>query len=91
MQAELLGSGWRSPLFSFCWGWGEEDSELLRGEVERLEGIFLVLNTILERQVKEIKQLNEEVSLIASRDSFGYFLSVSKICTAHSLLLFMWL
>lgn len=39
---------------------GEEDSELLRGEVERLEGIFLVLNTILERQVKEIKQLNEE-------------------------------
>uniref|UniRef100_B9GQD3 Uncharacterized protein n=1 Tax=Populus trichocarpa TaxID=3694 RepID=B9GQD3_POPTR len=63
LQAELLGSGWRSPLFSFCWGWGEEDSELLRGEVERLEGIFLVLNTILERQVKEIKQLNEELYL----------------------------
>ncbi|KAL9396955.1 hypothetical protein Peur_011208 [Populus x canadensis] len=41
----------------------EEDSELLRGEVERLEGIFLVLNTILERQVKEIKQLNEELYL----------------------------
>ena len=54
------------------------------------KGYFFILNTILERQVKEIKQLDEEVSLIASRDSFGYF-CVSKFCTAHSLLLFMWL
>jgi phosphatidylserine synthase len=38
---------------------------LLRGEVKRLEGKLLGLNTILESQVKEMKHLNEEVRLIS--------------------------
>uniref|UniRef100_A0A6N2MG88 RING-type domain-containing protein n=1 Tax=Salix viminalis TaxID=40686 RepID=A0A6N2MG88_SALVM len=38
----------------------EEDPKLLSGEVKRLEGKLSGLNTILERQVKEMNHLNEE-------------------------------
>ncbi|CAK7348820.1 unnamed protein product [Dovyalis caffra] len=40
-----------------------EDPDLLRGEVKSLEGKLSGLNTILEGQMKEIKQLNEELYL----------------------------
>ena len=43
----------------------EEDPKLLSGEVKRLEGKLSGLNTILERQVKEMNHLNEEVRLIS--------------------------
>ncbi|KAJ6723008.1 RING ZINC FINGER PROTEIN-RELATED [Salix koriyanagi] len=39
----------------------EEDPRLLSGEVKRLEGKLSGLNTILERQVKEMNHLNEEL------------------------------
>ncbi|KAJ6675297.1 RING ZINC FINGER PROTEIN-RELATED [Salix viminalis] len=41
----------------------EEDPKLLSGEVKRLEGKLSGLNTILERQVKEMNHLNEELYL----------------------------
>lgn len=42
----------------------EENLQLLRGEVKRLEDKASGLGSTMERQGKEIKQLNEEVNLI---------------------------
>lgn len=43
--------------------WIEKDPELLRSEVKRLEMRVSVLNSTLETQGKDIKELHEEVFL----------------------------
>lgn len=44
--------------------WVERDPELLRSEVKRLEMKVSVLNSTLEGQGKDLKQLTEEVCLL---------------------------
>lgn len=44
--------------------WVEKDPELLRSEVKRLEMKVSVLNSTLETQGKDLKELQEEVFLL---------------------------
>ena len=46
--------------------WIEKDPELLRSEIKRLEMRVSVLNSTLETQGKDIKELHEEVFLPGS-------------------------
>lgn len=48
-----------------------EDPEALRREVRRLEAKVLGLDSVLERQGKDLKELNQEVVMHLLYDPFG--------------------